>query len=246
MINKTAIIFCTCAVLLTACTKAKDPLEQRSLAQQVSDSLDAGEYMVDMVITYPNGEQTPCVMKSDGEDGFVSLDAGGVYTEFYTVDKKTYALFPEIECYRDTGEEGAFGNALFKISSSDKLVSSSTDGEKVIERYESSGDSFTFIFNAQTNALERFEGVSNGETTRIDINSINFDEQQIEMPPLDSWADLTDPDNCDALAELKFTLYAEGITEEELNAAGYTIEDVSKLSFGELDSLIEKLTSKEE
>ncbi len=246
MIPKTAIMLCTCAVLLTACTKARDPLKQPSLAQQVSDSLDAGEYMVDMVITYPNGEQTPCVMRADGADGFVSLDTDGIYTEFYTVDKKTYALFPEIECYRETGEDGNFGNALFKISSSDKLVSTSTADGRVTENFESAGDSFTFVFDEQTNALESFEGVTNGETTRIDINSINFDKQQIEMPSLDGWADLTDPNKCDALAELKFTLYAEGVTEDELNAAGYTLKDASKLSLDELNALIEKITGGEE
>ncbi len=229
-----------CACTLFSCSAKED---KTSLALDVSKKLDAGVYQIDMIIKEDNAEQMPCVIKANGSDGTICMDEGGIYTEIYTVDLKTYVLFPEVECYQLTADEGAFGNALFKITEGDKEVSSKTEDGKITEEYTSQGGSYTFVFDSEDKSLESFSSDADGRHIDITVNSLTFNDEKITLPDISGWADISGSASVDEVTAMKFSLYTQGITADMLSGAGYTIEEFVKLPYDEQQSVIAQILS---
>ncbi|MBR1724542.1 MAG: hypothetical protein IJ723_05945, partial [Ruminococcus sp.] len=92
------------ALMLCGCGSKTDiakqsGTEQKTLAQQLSDRLDGGEYDITMRVSGTLYEsEMSCHMWGRDGDGVVAMDDNGVHTEFCTVDGETYMLVPDVKC----------------------------------------------------------------------------------------------------------------------------------------------------
>jgi hypothetical protein len=215
-----------------------------TLAEKLADNLGAGTYTVEMTIS-GDGYSTdmPCTMTACGGNGYVTMTIGGVYTEFYTVDGATYMVFPDIKCYQPTDDSGDFVNGLFVIGEGDSLTGSKTSDGKVTETYSSTDsegekETYTFVFDEKTELPVSFKSESEDETTSIVFGDVKWTADEISLPDLSGWVDVSDTDSLDESAQMKFSLYCLGVTEEDLKAQGYSYDDLDSLSDGEFSDLL--------
>lgn len=219
-----------------------------TLARQLSDNLDLGEYAIDMVISGDGYDSAmPCKMTAKDGSGFVSMTVSGVYTEFYTVDGVTYMLMPDIACYEITGDEGSFsGNAFVKVSDDDVLTDTYTEDGRITEVFSSldsdgSTETYTFVFDEEELTLISLTAETADGTTLTEINSISLSGVDIELPDLSGWQNVSDTDSVDDVTYMKLTLYYMGITEEMVEEAGYTFDEIAAMDESELNDLLSEM-----
>ncbi len=217
-----------------------------TLARQLSDGLDKGEYDITMVMKGTKyGSDLTCHIWGRDGDGCVANEHDGIYTEFLTVDGETYLLVPEVKCYELFDESGGFGNVFLKIGEGDELVSSDVSGGEVTEVYSDSVDKYTFVFDESTGYLKTFTAETEAGTTVTEIESFSWECKGVDMPDLSEWSDVGDNAMVSDIAQLKFSLYVTGgVTEADVNAAGYTYEEICQMDLDERNKVTDKLLGK--
>lgn len=244
------LLILSSAVLLTACGGAenKDTANtEKTLAQQMSEKLDAGEYDVDYTVSSDeDNTKIRCHMYGSGGDGCVTMDKDGVYTEFYTVDDKTYMLVPEVECYELIDESGGFGNAFIKLGKGDILTDSETNGSEITETYsDENGGKYIFVFDKDTQMLKSFTSADGEKTTFTEVENMSWEHEKITLPDISDWKDVGENAMVDEVTQLKFSLYISGgVTESDVNAAGYSYEEICGMDIEQRKEVTEKLLNK--
>jgi hypothetical protein len=176
----------------------------------------------------------------------VTMTYGGVYTEFYTIDDQTYMLMPDISFYQTTDETSGLLDSLFLIDSGYTVSSTETADGVTTEVYSSTDSSggkgtYTFKFDEETGDILSLDAESDSDTISVTVNSIDYEGEDIAMPDITGWQDMTDTSSLDDAAQIKLALYYMGIDEEQVEEAGYTYEELAEMSSDELSEAFTKL-----
>lgn len=209
---------------------------EQTLAERLTDNLQAGNYAIDMVISGDAyGGDMPCRLVAKDGNTLTAMTYGGVYTEFYTVGNESYMLIPDICFYQATEEKSGLLDGLFVIGEGDTISEIETADGVTTEIYTSTDDSgvkdiYTYRFDEETGDLMSLEAVNGEESLSVTVNSINFSGADIKLPDLTGWQDMSDTEKLDAEEQMKLTLYYMGVTEEQLEESGYTYEALAAMS----------------
>lgn len=217
--------------------------EESSLAEEFSAKLDAGLYDISMSIDSPEDGEYDCRIACCGGNGLVEMDKDGIVSEFRNVDEHTYMLLPEVHCYRKLDTFGNFGNAFIKLGEGDKLDNISKTNGHIIESYKTALDEeFVFEFDEQTKQLLKV--TQSQPQTTVQINSVSWDCEDITLPDLNEWSDVSDDAEISGETAAKFLLYTNwGVSEEDVDAAGESYSDLAKLDNDGLQKAAERIKS---
>lgn len=241
-------------MLFSGCGKSEGSPEknEKTLAAEVSDNLDGGDYDISFSISGGGSFDGLAVrIARSGDNGVVEMLDGGVLTQFVKADNKTTMLLPEILCYQRTDYPGSFGNAFIKLGADDKLVSESETDGVITEVYDSPADeggatdTFTFEFDSSTKQLLRIKQETAEGETNIEILEIKWECDPISLPDLSTWDDISEDALVSETTQLKFFLYYTlGITEQELNDFGYTYDQIAHMDQEAQQAFFEELDAR--
>lgn len=238
-----SLVSCGSSAKENSSASAKE--ETKTLAEQLTENLENGKYAIDMVIVDESGTEMPCKMSAKDGNGYVSMTTDGVLSEFYTVDSKTYLLLPDINCFQITEQTNNFGNILFVIGEGDTLSKSETKNGETTEIYTSDNsgekETYTFVFDEESGDLKNFKSVTAEGTRTITVNSISFNGTDIKLPDISGWSDFSDLSALDKQTQIKLSLYFMGVTEEDVEKAGYTLKQLSEMTDEELAAALLEL-----
>lgn len=242
------------AILLCSCGKSGDSSdtdEHKTYAALVSDKLDSGDYDISFTISGGDLDGLDVRIARHGDDGFVRMNNGGIWSDYVKVDNVTTLLLPEICCYRGTDYPGAFGNAFIKLGEGDELVSESESGGIVTEVYRSptgeggEADTFTFEFDSSSGQLLRISQRLEGSEINVEMTSVNWECDPISLPDLSGWDNISDDAAISDTAQIKFSLYYSfGITESELAVLGYTYDQIAHMKLSEQQELFDEIAAR--
>lgn len=242
------------AMLLCGCGKADaEPgtEEHKTCAAVLSDKLDSEDYDISFTISGGDLDGLDVRIARHGDDGFVRMNNGGILSDYVKVDNVTTLLLPEICCYRDTDYPGAFGNAFIKLGAGDELVSESESDGIVTEVYRSptgeggAADTFTFEFDSSNGQLLRISQRLEGSEINVEMTSVSWECDPISLPDLSGWDNISDDAAVSDTAQIKFSLYYSfGLTEQGLNALGYTYDQIAHMKLSEQQQLFDELAAK--
>lgn len=225
--------------------------ENKTLTEKMMENMKAGEYSIDITVSgLESSGDTDCKITAHDGKTFTSLNYGGIYTEFYSIDDKTYLLMPDVNFYQISDESKPFADGLFSIGEGDSLSSAKTENGETTEIYTSvdstaesgsTDEKFTFVYDEETGELKSITSETSSGTTEVTVNSINWSGADINLPDLTGWEDMSDSENLDHKSQLKLSLYYMGITEEDLDKAGYTYDDLADMDDDKLAEALSDL-----
>ncbi len=243
------------ALVLTGCGKSEieelsSQEQDKTLAAVLSERLDSGDYDLKFDISGGSLDSMSVEIRRFGEDGYVTMDRGGVFTEVVKVDKQTYMIMPEIHVYQLNDEFGAFGNAFIKLGAGDVLTSVTEEDGKTIEEYKSSGgssgesDTFTFVFDTAKGAegLEHITQETGSEVTEINVTQVSFSSEPITLRSLDGYDDITAGELVSEVAQVRlYMYYTFGLNEEDVAAMGYDYEQIARMKYEDQQDFYKQL-----
>ena len=255
--KKTILLTAVSMLLLSGCgektadTEKKEP-EQRMLAVELTDKLNKDDYELAFTITGdPVFDGNTISIKHKGADSDVCIFDGKMLSEFIRAGDSTTMLFPEIECFQNTEFTEISGNAFISVGGADQFIESTEKDGVITEVYESPADSgstpdrFTFEFDSETQTLKHLTRVSSDVTTEIEVSDFSWECEDISLPDLSGWADLSPGAVIQETTQLKFYLYyTMGIVESELNEFGYTYEEIANIKVKDRDAFYKELDKK--
>lgn len=256
--NRKFISAAAAFLFLTGCgsdsTAVSEPAEQdRTFAAVLSDRLDSGDYDIAFQISGGNLDDMAVEIRRSGDDGFVSMDNSGVYTEIFKTNKQTYMILPEIHCYQLNDEYGSFGNAFIKLGKGDVLSGVSEENGKTTEIYRSptgsgsDADTFTFVFDTAKGAegLEHITQETSAGTVEIDVSKVQFSSEPVNLPELSEYDNITDGEMISEVAQVRFYMYYTfGLNEQEVAEMGYDYDEIAHMKYDEQQEFYAELGEK--
>lgn len=251
---KKALCFITLcgAVVLSGCGQAKQPQEggniaqtQQTLAARFSERLDCDDYDV----TIRSDDVVSRIVRS-GNNGCVTMTSDGIESEFYNVNGSSYLLLPEIKCFRRLAGQGTFGNAFVKLGEKDMLFDITETDTEITEVYKPTysnlKETYYFTFDKATGEIKRAVTKEDGaEEVVTEVLSMVWKADEIEMPDLTGWDDISDDADVSDATSMKFIFYRKGITPDMVEKAGYTFEQIAHMSTEESDALADKILAEQ-
>ncbi len=228
------------------------------LAKNYTEKINSGEYTADLTITSDYLGEIPYVITVKDGNFYVKMSAMGVNVEYYSVDGTVYMLMPDAQMYsieEDVSLED-MGIDTFGIDDSYTYVETKEDGDYTVEVYsavsmetedeeaddESLSDTVSYYFDSE-GELKKITSSSDymGNTT-VEINSIAYEvADDIVLPDLTDWVEMSDDTELDDASAMKLSLSMFGITEEDVTSAGYTYEQLAEMEDEELMTVLEEL-----
>lgn len=240
------------AVALSGCGKANKQPEggqiaemQQTLAARFSERLDCDDY--DVTIRTDDVESR--IIRS-GNNGFVQMTSDGIESEFYNVNGSSYLLLPEIKCFRRIAGQGTFGNAFVKLGEKDMLFDITETDTEITEVYKPTysnlKETYYFTFDKATGEIKRAVTKEDGaEEVVTEVLSMVWKADEVELPDLTGWDDISDDAAVSDVASMKFVFYRKGITPDMVEKAGYTFEQIAQMSTEESDELADTILNEQ-
>lgn len=243
-------------------SKADVNTDGGELAKAYTDKLNSGTFEIDMTISSSLlGDDTPCSIAVKDGNYKVSLTMMGIAAEMYIVDGKAYTLMPDAQLYQtmDDIDINSLGVDTFALDDGAEYVETTEEDGYTVETYNIpvsiDAESGVEVDNSSSLTTEtKYYFDSNGDLkkittsgdisgdTTVTIDSLKFDDvEDIVMPDISDWTEMTDDAELDEETQMKLSLSMLGVTEEALTEAGYTYAQLAEMDDEEIMAVLEEL-----
>ena len=225
-----------------------------------TEKLKKGVYAMDATVTTSMFGETPLSFKVNGEDLYVKMSTMGIDVEVYQKEGKSYNLMPQMKTYvvskATTLEQQGVNN--YALNDGAEYLGNESEEGLIVEKYKlpiltvSSDISLDISIDAGSYECKYYytksgdlkkifvNSPSTGETT-VEINSLSFEDVTIELPDLTDWTEMTQGEKLDKVATIKMGLAVYGVTDEMVEKAGYTYEQLAEMDEQEVTEVLTKI-----